>query len=634
MLALRLLGPPDLAINGKPAPPELLWRKHLALLAYLALSPKRARTREHLVGLLWGEKDEAAARHSLREAIRVLRQGMGAEGVEADGQLIRILPGVLRLDTDEFAACVAREAWSDAVALVAGDFLEGFSIPDAPAFEDWLSAQRLEWRERTATAMIRHAEACLREGRLDEGRRAAGRALAADALSDLAVQTAMRAEALAGDLAAALEIFATFVRRTREAGGEPGPATRALADRVRATRVPAPAPGTGRRESWSRRAPLVGRGQELAEVQGVWERVANGAGAGVVIVEGDLGIGKTRLLEEATARVVLAGGSVARALAVRADRDEPGAGLLGLARGGLVDAPGIAAAPVEALAAFAGRLTAWGDRFPAARAVPPLSYGAAFREIVTAAVEDQPLLLAVDEAHWLDGESLATLHAAATDARNARLLILLTILPGIESSVLDEIRSGLGNTFVGSVVSLTRLAPVGIQALAAWALPKYQPDALERITRRVTVDSAGLPLLAIELLHAVSLGLEPGDSVSAWPSPLRTLDQTLPAELPDSIIAAVRVGFRGLSHGAQQVLAAMAVLPERAPEDLLERATGLPAAEVRGSLDELEWQRWVTAECRGYTFVARIVKDIVKRDMLTAGQRRRIEEAVGGTPPA
>src|SRR3989454_11500520 len=51
-----------------------LWRKHLALLVYLARSPRRTRTREHLLGLLWADRDEKQARHSLSEALRVLRR--------------------------------------------------------------------------------------------------------------------------------------------------------------------------------------------------------------------------------------------------------------------------------------------------------------------------------------------------------------------------------------------------------------------------------------------------------------------------------------------------------------------------------------------------------------------------------
>jgi hypothetical protein len=52
-------------------------------------------------------------------------------------------------------------------------------------------------------------------------------------------------------------------------------------------------------------------------------------------------------------------------------------------------------------------------------------------------------------------------------------------------------------------------------------------------------------------------------------------------------------------------------------------------AETGRALDELEWHRWLLAEPRGYTFVARIVRQVLERDILTPGQRRRILEAAG-----
>src|SRR2546425_6026267 len=59
----------------------------------------------------------------------------------------------------------------------------------------------------------------------------------------------------------------------------------------------------------------------------------------------------------------------------------------------------------------------------------------------------------------------------------------------------------------------------------------------------------------------------------------------------------------------------------------LARATGLEEGALDTALDELEWQRWLAAEGRGYSFVARIVRDVVARDLVTEGQRRRIREA-------
>jgi hypothetical protein len=168
-----------------------------------------------------------------------------------------------------------------------------------------------------------------------------------------------------------------------------------------------------------------------------------------------------------------------------------------------------------------------------------------------------------------------------------------------------------------------------LRALAAWALPEYDPTALERLARRVASDSAGLPLLAVELLSAVAQGLDVHQGTAAWPKPLHTLTATLPGDLPDTVIAAIRIGFRRLSAAAQQTLMAASLLGEVVTETLLGRATGLEPAAVQAALDELEWQRWLEADPRGYGFVARITRQVIARDMLTPGQRARVLERTG-----
>jgi hypothetical protein len=138
----------------------------------------------------------------------------------------------------------------------------------------------------------------------------------------------------------------------------------------------------------------------------------------------------------------------------------------------------------------------------------------------------------------------------------------------------------------------------------------------------------------VELLRAVALGLDLRGTPGAWPEPLRTLDQTLPGDLPETVVAAIRIGFRRLTPAAQRVLAAAAVLGERVPIQVLERGTGLPAGELTAALDELEWHRWLVFEPRGYSFLARITRQVIARDMLTPGQRRRVVEAAGSAAPA
>jgi hypothetical protein len=109
------------------------------------------------------------------------------------------------------------------------------------------------------------------------------------------------------------------------------------------------------------------------------------------------------------------------------------------------------------------------------------------------------------------------------------------------------------------------------------------------------------------------------------------MEDSLPSELPDVVVAAVRVNFRLLSRAARDVLTAAAVLAERVSAADLVRATELSRADVDAALDELEWHHWLSAEGRGYSFVARLHGRLIGDEMLTPGQRRRITERLQGT---
>ena len=283
--------------------------------------------------------------------------------------------------------------------------------------------------------------------------------------------------------------------------------------------------------------------------------------------------------------------------------------------------------PPAALAAFGAALPEWAERFPGAASPAPAPLGLALAETLRAATDEQPVTLAVDDAQWLDVDSALALGVALRDLGAAPLTLVLATSSYPARPDLDELRTRIGRDFEGGAVRLRALDRTSLRALAQRMLPGYDPIALDRVVRRVATDSAGMPLLAVELLRAVALGLDLGTISGAWPEPLRTLDQSLPGDLPDAVVAAIRVAYRRLSPTAQRVLVAAAVLGDLTTPQRIERALSLAPREIDRALDELEWQRWLLAEPRGYTFVARIVRQVVERDLLTTGQRRRILEA-------
>lgn len=630
MIHFKTLGPLEVTVDGAPAPSELLWKKNVAVLVYLARTPKRRCTREQLIGLFWPDKSDTAARQSMREAIRVLRQHVGEDRLKATGDVIELAAGVVELDTDELEKLVQQRDWARSTPLIAGEFLEGFKIADATNFEDWLTVERSHWHGVAIDALLRHAEE-----RLDAGDELGAdaplrQARMMDPWSQRALRARMRRLAGSGDRSGALQLYEQFAKDAwRDGSPLVERETSALVERLRsgrAWRLPKDALAPERSVSW-RRAPLLGRARELADALTRWRSVRQESRLTLLVIEAESGGGKTRFVEELSTRAAVDGGVVVSTRAVQADLEHPASAILGLARAGLLDAPGVAGAHPAALAALAAQASEWAERFPQPHetsADDAFTIDAAIAEVLRVSSAERPHLLIFDDAQWIDATSYQALERLVRDLARAPILVVLAATPEPAPPKLAELRARIGRDVAGAVIALGKLSAETIRELVRWALPSYTNDDAERLTRRIAVDSAGLPLLAVEICHAMAQGLDLAATAGAWPHPLRTLDSTFPGDLPDTIVASIRVGFRCLTRPAQQALVAAAILGERVAGEQIGRAAGLTGSAVHEALDELEWRRWLVAEPRGYAFVARIVRDVVARDMVTEGQRQRI----------
>jgi AAA ATPase-like protein/transcriptional activator len=441
----------------------------------------------------------------------------------------------------------------------------------------------------------------------------------------------MRALALDGDRAGALQEYEILTALlAKELGTQPGTDCEALAERVRRERGRRRA--SAQAEPERRRAPLIGRGADLERLWQVWHRQRAARSAACALIVGDPGMGKTRLGDEVASRVRLDGATTSVIRAVESDRTVPWSGLVGLARGGLLEAPGLAGAPAAALAWFARRIPEWADRFATASGVEPEAPARALSEVLRAGLNEQPIALVLDDVTLLDRESMLAIDAALRDHAKRPLFVVLSTSAHVVRPEIDELRARIGRDVDGIVVHLDPFGSEDVGALARWALPSYKDAQLDRVTRRVHTDSAGVPLLVVELLSAVAVGFDLDRTRGAWPQPLHTLDDTLPGNLPEGVTGAIRVWYRRLSPVAQRVLQATAVLEDRVAAGRLACAVGLPLETANEALDELEWSRWLTCDGRGYAFVARIVRQVVNEDMVTPGQRQRIRDAAGPLP--
>jgi TolB-like protein/DNA-binding SARP family transcriptional activator len=158
MLGIRLLGSFELA-SADDSTSARLGPKPRALLAFLAMQRGVAVPRGRLAGLLWGERDEELARHSLSQALTTLRSMLGpaAALLQTCPDGVRLARAGLEVDVDAFeSAARSRQqaTLQEACDLYRGEFLEGMEIRE-PGFEEWLLSERYRLGELAADTVAR-----------------------------------------------------------------------------------------------------------------------------------------------------------------------------------------------------------------------------------------------------------------------------------------------------------------------------------------------------------------------------------------------------------------------------------------------------------------------------------------------
>ena len=296
--------------------------KARALLAYLAFESDRAHPRETLAGIFWPERPEKRARASLNQALYNLRRVLGdAKAVppffDVTRQAIRFNPASDHwLDTAAFLALMeadeegssaddlAIERLGRAVSLYRGDFLQGLSLGDSPAFEEWCLLRRERLRLLLLDALQQLTAAHERLGDPDRALHWAQRWIEVDPSQEEAHLQRMRLLALSGRRSAALAQYEACRRAlAEELDVEPSAGTTRLYEQIRDGGLVGSrgAQGAEKRRLHNVPAfhtPLIGREREVSEIAA---RLADPACRLLTLV-GPGGSGKTRLAAEAAAR--------------------------------------------------------------------------------------------------------------------------------------------------------------------------------------------------------------------------------------------------------------------------------------------------------------------------------------------
>ncbi len=333
VLTVRLFGPFQVYLGEEPVK-GFRSDKSRALLAYLCTEEMRPHRREKLAGLLWPEINEQSARANLRYALANLRQVLGDQigslG-KSDGflittpQTIQLNPASdLRIDVAKFSELTRQLKPSSqakpnpllleqAVDLFRGEFLEGFSLPDSPAFDEWVLLSQERFHRTVMVSLYQLGEYYQESRQYERALPYAWHQLELDPWQETAHRQVMKLLALSGQRAKALIQYESCRRILREALEiEPDEVTRGLykqillgdliihepppaQPQIAAAKVPSflLAGSTARFE----RQPFFARERELAQLSMFLESALSGAGQ-VVFVSGEAGSGKTSLISE------------------------------------------------------------------------------------------------------------------------------------------------------------------------------------------------------------------------------------------------------------------------------------------------------------------------------------------------
>ena len=443
-------------------------RKHFALLIRLAVEAGRKLTRDYLMDLLWPDVAAPRARHSLAQALTVLKEKIGRDHLVVQRASIALAAGAVQVDVGQIDAPETQ---------IRGQFLDGFEVPGAVQFEQWKDEWRAKLMPRIRDCLVRQMDGGRRVGDFATVERHAQVLLDLDPLSEDAVRGLIEARAWVGDRTNALKVFARFEARLgEELDAKPSAELVRIAELLREGRRAAPRPTVGgqvseRRERRFEAETLIGREREFARLYDAWLEVRRREPR-IAVLLGDPGVGKTTLTNAFVSTCQMEGAAIARAQAYDAERELPFGVLAELIKQ-LTVQRAIGGADPEALseltrvspeifAAFPGvpKPVEWSAE------VIPLRLADSFLKALEAAAEESPLVLVVDDVHAADNATVAILHIVARKLRGTRLLLILTARS-------NELRTAAGPSALMSDGTMD-----GLQTLELEPLP---PEAAERL---------------------------------------------------------------------------------------------------------------------------------------------------------
>ncbi len=628
-LEIRLLGGFELGRDGRVLDPLPL-RAARSLFAYLVLNRERAHTRDLLAGTFWPDFDDSRARRRLSQALWQVQTSIGEE----DGERYLIgTPDTVRfnpdasfwLDVDAFEDALTQEEAAGsrqeegahlarAVELYRGDLLAGF-------YDDWLFPEQDRLRSRFLGALERLVDIAMAKGDHEAAFVTARRLAQEDEFDEEAHRRVMRIAVLLGRHNDAIRQFEECRRiLAEELGSTPSPETvelyeATLADRAAGGR-PAPNPDESPLFGTAEPAPFVGRDTERSRLAERLDEVFDGHGA-IVLVEGESGVGKTRLLAETMQDARW------RGMDVLWGRSMPSGGQpYGPLAGALAEVSGLRARQLvaklepmwaEALAPLVpmfGQADLAAPEGPVRRADEQSRMREAIAVAFGALADIAPTLVVLEDVHWADDDTIRTLAQIAGRIADRRILFAVSYRHGEARERADvwQLLRDLDRLPHCERISLAAYSPAQTEELIrrSLALPEVSREFSERLHR----ETGGIPLFIVETLRALyeKDGLDEAEAtLEEPPSPHDRLPVT------PTVHALIRHRLDGLDPGSHKTLELVAVHEGDLLLEEVIAASELEDHSALSALDDLVRRRLVASRegefSLGHELMRRVVYD-------------------------
>ncbi len=634
-LEIDLLGAPRLVLDGVLV--DGIRRKNRALVFYLAAGGQEL-TREHLLAFFWPDHERVEAQPILRTMIHDLRKQLG-EAFQADDRTVSLPPNAL-IDAKVFSTTLDSpnpdlQKLTDALSLYRGDFLDGFSLADSPQFDDWAFSERDRHRllaMRGYSELARHYETLRDYPAALESMR---KALAFNAFQEDLQRDLMRLLYLNGDRAGVIRHYDSLCKLLdEELGVPPMPDTRSLYDAlINETFVLPPAEGITQTSPTHSPAvqsllPFTGRKAEL-------ETLESQLGSGkLILLEGEPGIGKTRLVSELIASRLREYGSALAMQGVAYELEQ------GLPYQPILDAlRSLLARPDwKRLSAQLGLEPVWLTEL--GRLLPELL--AQYPEIpLPAQPADEARLwesllqffralsgrgnvyLFLDDLHWADAATLGWLGYLIRHASSPGLVLLATSRPMEGLTDLTRLLQALKREDRLVHLQLSTLNESAMQEMAAILSPDHEKQLLGWMVE----NAEGNPFFLTELVrYAYGIGLLKKDG--ALDAELSGSSPVIPATIQNLIESRLM----RLTEHARELLHLAAIMGREFDFELLQRTSSLPEFDILDAIEELENAHLIRPlESEKFAFDHSLTMQVALQDMSQARRHslhRRIAETL------